>query len=244
MIKTFEVSHLQVHFNGEKILNDLSFKVTPGTSLGIIGPNGAGKSTLLKVILGLIKPNNGTVMIEHEHQQKVKIGYVPQSRTLDEETPVQTKDFVALGLHDTFRPWLSVHERQLVRRVMEWTDTWRFAKKSIGKLSGGERQRAFLAQALVKNPDVLLLDESTANLDPGAQQQVMELVESIARSAKITVICVSHDLAMVKQFTEQVLYMTRNHYEFGNTKEMLTDQKIAEYYTCQHVPEVEMCATV
>ncbi|WKB36586.1 ATP-binding cassette domain-containing protein [Terrilactibacillus sp. S3-3] len=117
MVCDIRVDNLQISFNGEKILDHLSFDVAAGEMFAIAGPNGAGKSTLLKAILGFITPQKGNVTIEKKGGKAV-IGYVPQSRAIDEETPIRARDFVSLGLPPKIRPWLSSKERETVKRAM------------------------------------------------------------------------------------------------------------------------------
>ncbi|MCO7176893.1 metal ABC transporter ATP-binding protein [Sporolactobacillus kofuensis] len=229
MLKNVRVDHLQVSFNGQDVLQDLSLDVSAGELFAVIGPNGAGKSTLLKCILGLLKPQSGSVQIESD-QKKAVIGYVPQSRVIDDETPIETKDFISLGQSSGLLPWLSKKERKSLKEIMEFTDTLRFAKKSIGKLSGGERQRAFLAQALVRYPDLLLLDESTANLDPAAQEEMMKLVKKVAREWHVAVIFISHDLHLVKEYADRLLLIAPGRYEIAESTEVLDQPETLHYY--------------
>jgi ABC-type Mn2+/Zn2+ transport system ATPase subunit len=228
MIKHLTVNHLHVVIQGETIISDLSFEVHAGERFAIIGPNGAGKSTLLKSLLGLVHYQRGKVTIESGKQRAI-IGYVPQSRVIDEEMPISARDFISLGQVHGLLPWLSGRERQVLREVMAFTDTDRFARKPIGKLSGGERQRVFLAQALVQHPDLLLLDESTANLDPEAQKQMMQLVNRVSEQWKVTVLFISHDLHLVRQFANQVLLMSRGFYRTGETDHILGDEKMLRH---------------
>lgn len=235
MTEVMRVENIDVHFNGEQILHDLSFSLYTGEMLGIIGSNGAGKSTLLKVILGLIKPQHGTVTTKKD-EKKVVFGYVPQSRNIDEGTTIQAKDFVSLGLPDYFRPWLTKKDRDTVKNAMMLTDTIHLAKKPVGTLSGGERQRAFLAQSLVRNPKVLLLDESTANLDPEAQEQMITLVQRLSQEQGIGVLYISHDLDLVAKYSHRVLQLTRDHYRIGKTDEILNNSAShAQKYTNQTI---------
>ncbi|GGE31987.1 ABC transporter ATP-binding protein [Pullulanibacillus camelliae] len=234
MIKKFCVDQIDVYINGEKLLDHLSFSVQPGEMLGIIGPNGAGKSTLLKVILGVIKPQHGTVEITHNDRRPV-IGYVPQARAIDEEMPIQTWDFISLGLPHRLRPWLTKRDRAVIKETMELTDTSHLAKQPIGKLSGGEKQRVFLAQALVRNPDVLLLDESTANLDPKAQEEMASLVHELCVQQNISTLFISHDIHLVSKYSHRVLYLTRGHYTVGSAEEIIDNANLDVLYQLQHV---------
>lgn len=239
MLQDVRISNLHVGFNGEQVLNNLSFAVSAGEMFAIIGPNGAGKTTLLKVILGLITPQKGEVAID-AGPRKAVVGYVPQSRSIDEETPIETKDFISLGQLSSAFPWLSKKERISLRHVMTLTDTWRIARKTIGKLSGGERQRAFLAQALVRRPDVLLLDESTANLDPYAQGKMMQLVSKINREQGLTVIFISHDLNLVKQYADRILILSPECCDVRNVSELPDAKTLDRIYRSpseEHQPE-------
>ncbi|MCL1630755.1 metal ABC transporter ATP-binding protein [Sporolactobacillus sp. CPB3-1] len=222
MLHKIQIDKLEVNFHGEEILKDLSFSVPAGQMFAIIGPNGAGKSTLLKSILGLVRPQHGSVSIAGDPKKTV-IGYVPQSRIIDEETPINAKDFVSLGLISRMVPWLSRQEKKGLKEIMRFTDTERLAKKPIGKLSGGERQRVFLAQALVRRPDLLLLDESTANLDPDAQVRMMALVKKAVKEWGVTVLFISHDLRLVRDYADQVLIIARGFYKTGATETILDD---------------------
>lgn len=225
MLRQIQISDLQVSFNGEEILKDLSFGVSAGEMFAIIGPNGAGKSTLFKSILGLIRPQHGKITMNSEGE-KVVVGYVPQSRVIDEETPISARDFVSLGQISGFFPWPSMRERKILKEIMIFTDTDRFANKPVGKLSGGERQRVFLAQALVRHPDLLLLDESTANLDPNAQAQMMDLVKKAVKEWGVTVIFICHDLQLVRKYADHILLMSRGYYKTGNEQTILDDHEL------------------
>jgi ABC-type Mn/Zn transport systems, ATPase component len=225
MLKNMKVSHLEVSFNGENVLDDFSLQISAGDMLAVIGPNGAGKSTLLKAILGVIRPQHGKVLLDSGKKQTV-IGYVPQSRAIDEETPVSARDFVSLGQVSGLFPWHSAGERRTLNEIMAFTDTLRFAGKPVGRLSGGERQRVFLAQALVRRPDLLLLDESTANLDPEAQIQVMDLVRRAAREWGVAVIFISHDLHQVEAYADHILIMTRGFYLTGDRDTILKNREL------------------
>ncbi|MFT8391541.1 MAG: ABC transporter ATP-binding protein [Sporolactobacillus sp.] len=238
MLHRVEAAHLTVKFNGEKVLDDLSFQLPVGKMFAVIGPNGAGKSTLLKVMLGLVAPQQGELRLEGDG--KPIIGYVPQSRPIDEEMPITARDFIALGFTKRISPWLSRRERVKLDEVMAFTRTKHLANKSIGHLSGGERQRVFLAQALSRDPDLLLLDESTANLDPGSQDEMMRLVQRICQEYGVTVLFISHDLKEVRTYAENILLMARGRYVQGDTLAVLMDQELlTSYYqeVHQHRPE-------
>jgi zinc/manganese transport system ATP-binding protein len=219
-----EVSRLTVDLGGRRIIRDMSFQVIQGEFIGILGPNGAGKTTLFRALLEQIRPSGGTV------RSRASIGYVPQARQIDAELPIQVRDFVSLGLPNPFRFWLSRSDKEAVQTAMELTDCARFALQPIGKLSGGERQRAYLAQALVRSPRMLLLDEPTSNLDPGAQEAMAAVVHRICRSQGISVLFIGHDVNLIARYADRILYMTPGHYAIGSVDEVMRTDVLQRLY--------------
>lgn len=227
------IERLNVHLGGNWILRDLSLTVKPGEFIGIIGPNGAGKTTLLKALLGMVPMESGKITFQGTNSQapgSSLLGYAAQSRQIDEEIPLRAWDFVSFGLPHRFRPWLTKQDRQNVREAMRVTDSERFAKKAIGKLSGGERQRLFIAQALVRNPQILLLDEPTSNLDPGAQENLADVIYSINQNLGITVLLVSHDVNLIAKYAHRVMYITNGQYAIGTVKQVLQSSVLTRLY--------------
>jgi zinc/manganese transport system ATP-binding protein len=220
------LKNVNVSFDGKWVLRNLTFSVESGEFLGIIGPNGSGKTTLMRVLLRILKPQEGTVDIV----KASGLGYVPQSRQFDPETPLSARNFVSMGLPHKFRPWLTRQDRMIVEEAMEKTDSREFADKPIGKLSGGQRQRLFLAQALVKNPSLLLLDEPTSNLDPGAQETIASVVDRIRRERGITVLFVSHDVNLISRYADKILYMTKDSYAIGAVDEIMQSSVLSSLY--------------
>jgi zinc/manganese transport system ATP-binding protein len=237
-----DVNHVSVDLGGRRVIHDLSFQVKHGEFLGILGPNGAGKTTLFRVLLELLRPTEGTVHVrgrsgmdqETNGVSTLKgiatIGYVPQARQIDPELPMQVRDFVSLGLPHPFRFWLSRHDKETVQSAMELTDCARFAHQPIGKLSGGERQRAYLAQALVRSPQILLLDEPTSNLDPGAQEAMAAVVHQFCRSQGISVLFISHDVNLIARYADRILYITPGHYAVGTVDEVMRTDVLQRLY--------------
>jgi zinc/manganese transport system ATP-binding protein len=226
LTEAVSLKNVNVSFDGKWVLRDLSFSVESGEFLGIIGPNGSGKTTLMRVLLSMLKPQGGTVNIEGGY----RIGYVPQSRQIDPDTPLSARNFVSLGLPHKFRPWLSSQDRIIVDEALELTNSMDYADKPIGKLSGGQRQRLFLAQALVRNPQILLLDEPTSNLDPGAQETIASVVDQVRRERGITVLFVSHDVNLISRYADKILYMTKDFYAIGTVGEIMQSSVLSKLY--------------
>ena len=226
------VEKLNVQLGGASILRDLSFTLEPGEFMGIIGPNGAGKTTLLQALLGMVPVKSGAISFQGDGKADGSslLGYAPQVRQLDLETPLRAWDFVSFGLPHRWRPWLTRKDRNAVRQALSVTDSERLAAKAVGKLSGGERQRLFLAQALVRNPQVLLLDEPTSNLDPGAQENVASIVHYLNQEQGIGVLFVTHDVNLIAKYAHRILYLTRGQYAIGTVKQVLQSSILSRLY--------------
>lgn len=209
-----ETHDLWEDFSEKRVLDNLSFKLKRGIFLSIVGENGVGKTTLIKIILGQLKPTHGTVTF-FPNRKDVKIGYVPQFRNIDDEYPLSVKNFVGLNFSGYKLPWLSRQEKQQIEKTLKQTNLVKIENEPLGKTSGGEKQRAYLAQALVNQPDLLILDESTASLDPLAKENLLKLVRKLNKDTGVTVISVTHDLPLAKQFSDEFLLLKTDGYEFG-----------------------------
>lgn len=233
MAAHLNVNGVSVHLGGQQVLEQLSFTVEPGQLLGIIGPNGAGKSTLFRVILGIQPPQTGSVRLVSDDGREGAvslIGYVPQARLIDPEIPIEVRDFVSLGLPHKYRPWLNRMDKARVAELLEMTGTGHLAHQSLGRLSGGERQRVYLAQALARNPQILLLDEPTSNLDPGAQEKIAAVVHTICRQRGVSVLFISHDVNLIAQYADRILYLTKGHYAIGTVAEVIRPEVLSRLY--------------
>lgn len=224
---------VDVQLDGTSVLRDLSFDIQPGEFIAVIGPNGSGKTTLLKTLLGLVKPQHGEIRFpgtDNEARNSTLVGYAPQSRIVDPDSPLRAWDFVSFGLPHKFRPWLTKRDKQQIESVMRATDTERFKKRSIGKLSGGERQRLFVAQALLRKPGILLLDEPTSNLDLGAQQILVEAVKKVNEDRGITVVLVTHDVNLLINHADRILYIAHGQAVLGRPDDILRSDVLTRIY--------------
>ncbi|ANZ58614.1 ATP-binding cassette domain-containing protein [Fructilactobacillus lindneri] len=225
-----ETHDLWEEFSEKKILNNLSFKLKRGSFLSVVGENGVGKTTLVRIILGQLKPTHGTIKF-FPNRKSIRIGYVPQFRNIDDEYPLSVKNFVALSFSGYKLPWLSRQERQQLKLVLQETDLEKIANEPLGRASGGEKQRAYLAQALTVRPDLLILDESTASLDPISKENLLRLVKKLNVDTGVTVLFVTHDIPLAKQFSDEYLLLQPNGYEVGPIDQL----QVADYEGGQHV---------
>lgn len=193
--------------------------------MSIIGENGVGKTTLMKIILRELKPNHGKILFLPKINS-VEIGYVPQFRNIDPEYPLSIRDFIGLNLARFKTPWLTKKERQRVFELITETKLTEVSERPLGKSSGGEKQKAYLAQALLDNPNLLILDESTASLDPVAKTELLDLVKNLNQRLGMTVVFVTHDIPLARRYSDQYLFLTLGNCEAGPIS-LLTDRKVA-----------------
>ena len=209
------VEDLNVAYGNHQVISDLSFTVNEGDFMVVIGENGVGKTTLVRALLGLIKPHSGEIDVPASNL----IGYVPQFRNIDEEYPLSIRDFVSLNVKKTGFPWLSKKERAKVDRMIRMTDLTTIADRPLGLASGGEKQRAYLAQALLRSPKLLILDESTASLDNEMKYELLDLVTRFQQE-NLSVMFITHDWDLARHFGTRYLQMMPNGYSEGPINEL------------------------
>ncbi len=206
-----QIAGMTFSYNGASVLENVTLTINEGDFVGIIGPNGGGKTTLLKIILGLLQPNEGTVRVfgKAPGVSRPRAGYVPQHAALDMKFPVNVMDVVLLGRLGKGRPFgpFGKADKEAARRALETLEVPDLAKKTYGDLSGGQQQRVLIARALASEPELLLLDEPTANLDLQMETDFYELLTRL--NEKLTIVMVSHDLGVVSRFFRRVVCVKR-----------------------------------
>jgi len=209
------VKNLSVVLDNDRIIDRLSFSVKSGEILTILGPNGSGKSVLLRTILGFL-PYEGSIIWD----KKYKIGYLPQglNQLLVKNLPLTVQDFFGLKNPILLKDEISRHlllvglEKEILTKI-------------IGNLSGGEFQRMLLAWVLVRQPEIIFLDEPTTGIDIGGGETIYSLLKKIKQERHLTIILVTHDLNLVYGFTDEVLCLSRKgHTCFGPPQEVLLPQ--------------------
>jgi len=207
--KTYAIEFKNVWFSYDKteVLKDISFSLKQGEFLGIIGPNGGGKTTLLKLICGLLKPSSGFIEIlgQPPREARTRIGYMPQSINLDPLFPITVREVVLTGRLSSHR-WFGRYnneDRSIADGSLAEVGLPDAADKPFFSLSGGQRQRVLIGRALATQPEILLLDEPTANLDPKAEQSFYSLLRDLNK--RLTIVLVSHDLNFVSAFVKTVI---------------------------------------
>ena len=212
------VNHLSFGFRDQQLYQDLSFQLNVGSMTSLVGPNGVGKTTLIRLLMAQLKPQAGT--IRFRQQPPVRLGYVPQFRNVDTEFPLSIRSFIQLRQLDHLFFWHTGKEKAALDAVIKATHLGKIADTRLGMASGGEKQKAYLAQALLDDPNFLILDESTASLDVNTKQELMDLVQELNQTRQLTVLFVTHDLSLAKKYTQQYLLLTGSSYEMKPTAQM------------------------
>jgi zinc transport system ATP-binding protein len=199
------VANLTVKLQGQVILDNISFKLKKATTLAIVGPNGAGKSVLFKTLLNLL-PYTGKI----EWRNKVKIGYVPQNLSIG-DIPISVKEF--LLIKQVQNPENALKSVGL--------DSENILNKRLGVLSGGQRQRVLIAWAIVDKPNVLLFDEPTTGVDLDSEEAIYEMLRRFKEENNITTLLISHDIHIVRDYSEYMLALNKCITFFGESKEIM-----------------------
>jgi len=198
-------------YDGAAVLEEVNFTIQERTFISIVGPNAGGKTTLLKLMLGLLKPSRGTIEVFGQPPEKARprIGYMPQYVQFDPNFPVTVLDVVLMGRLGNgarFGPYGKA-DRAIAIDALHKLEMDKVRNRPFMALSGGQRQRVLIARALTAEPELLLLDEPTANVDMAVETELFELLH--AMSETITIVVVSHDLGFVSQYVQSVVCVNR-----------------------------------
>jgi zinc/manganese transport system ATP-binding protein len=233
---TFE--RAAVNLGGRTIWSEVSVTVASGEFVAVLGPNGAGKSTLIKAVLGLLPLTAGaaSVLGRPPGEARTRIGYLPQRRNFDTGTRIRGVDIVRLGL-DGARWGIPLpgsrgraREAERVADVVELVGAADYAARPIGELSGGEQQRLLIAQALVRRPELLLLDEPLDSLDLPNQAAVAALVRRVCHTENVAVMLVAHDINPILGYLDRVVYIAGGRAVAGPPAEVISTETLSRLY--------------
>ncbi|MFO7715834.1 metal ABC transporter ATP-binding protein [Desulfosarcina sp.] len=227
-----QIENLAFAYNGQRVLEEINLEVCEGDFIAMIGPNGGGKTTLLKLILGLLKPEQGRIRVMGEPAARVShhIGYVPQDVHVNRSFPITAMDVVLMGKLAPGKRWSknARQDRKDALEALDRIDLAGFSQRRIGELSGGQRQRVFIARALVTRPRLLLLDEPTANIDAKGQTEFFQLLKRLNR--EVTIVVVSHDLLVISTYVKSVACV--NHRLHHHKQAEITGDMLEIMYPC------------
>lgn len=228
------VKDLTVQYDGSEALHDLSFELEEGDYLCIVGENGSGKSTLIKALLGLKKPDGGSITYQGLSQSQ--IGYMPQQTDIQRDFPASVMEVVLTGClkANGRRPFFSAKTKKLALENLEKTGAAQLAKKCYGELSGGQQQRVLMARALCSTEKLLILDEPVANLDPKATDELYALIDELNKKHGITVIMVSHDIRCAAMQAGKILHIDKTLVFFGTTNDYINSPEGRRFLSHSH----------
>lgn len=209
-----DVRNVSFAYGAAPVLEDVSFQVAPHELICIVGPNGGGKTTLVRLLLGLLRPDRGEIRVLGMPVERARrrVGYMPQHVGHDPQFPVTALDIVLMGrlgpggIRKTLG-WYNREDRRVALDALEMVDMAPAARQAYSTLSGGQRQRALIARALCGGPELLLLDEPTANVDALGESRLMDILKRLSR--QMTIVTVSHDLGLVSNLVERVVCVNR-----------------------------------
>jgi len=223
-----------VSYNRVPALHHINLDIACGHCVALLGPNGAGKTTFFKAVVGLLKPESGSVSF-HGHEAGRKIGaaaYLPQRENVDWDFPLTVRGLVETGCYLRLGIWrkFSAEEHRNVDAALAAMHLEDLADRQISALSGGQQQRAFLARSLAQNAHVFLLDEPFAGLDKKSQESLGETLKQIARNGNL-IIASHHDLRNVPDFFDRVIFLNGELVAQGDTASTFTGENIAKTFS-------------
>jgi len=232
-----EVKKVCIRYGAIEAVCSVSLEVAAGDYVALVGPNGSGKTTLLKAMLNLLPLTEGAISLYgtpcRQFRDWNKIGYVPQvSRNLHKGFPATVKEIVASGLLSTksIPRRISRQDAAAVEQAMETVGIADMGERLIDQSPGGQQQRVYLARAMVNNPDMLLLDEPTAAIDPATREQFYKTLCDVNRTGGKTVVLISHDAGHVGHYANKLAYLDKHLVFFGAFSDFCTSPEMTKYF--------------
>ncbi|WP_265111437.1 metal ABC transporter ATP-binding protein [Halosolutus halophilus] len=235
MTAVIDVDEVTFAYGDQPAVRDVSLTVEEGDFLGLIGPNGSGKTTLLHLMLGLQRPDSGSIELfgepVSEFDEGERIGYVSQQATSRGGTmPVTVREVVTMGrFAHAGHGRLTDEDRAIVDDALETVGITDLADRRVNQLSGGQRQRAYIARALASEADLLALDEPTVGVDAESRDAFYQLLESLNESG-ITIILIEHDIGVVTDRANRIACINTELYHHGDTESFVESDALAEAY--------------
>ena len=233
-MNAIELDKVTLSVGGRTVLAGIGLAIAEGEFVGVLGPNGSGKTTLVRCLLGLLRPDSGTIAVlgKPVTRGNAEIGYLPQVRSAMPAASLTGRDVLtaSVGGHRWGVPVASAAARRDIDRALDAVGASSLADRPVSDMSGGERQRLLIAQALIGNPRLLLLDEPLIGLDPYQQQVVVDLVRRLSRDFQLTVLFTAHELNQVLGAVDRILYLGRGEAALGTVAEVVRPDVLSRLY--------------
>jgi len=221
-----EMKNVSFSYNKIPVVKGVSFTLKQGDFLGILGPNGGGKTTLLKLMLGLLKPDEGEIKILGKPPKEARkyVGYLPQETDFNMTFPITAYELALMGrlAHSKLGRPYTKKDHEIAEDALKQVGMWEYRFSRVGDLSGGQRQRVFIARALASEPKILMLDEPTSSIDPQFESDLYELFKELNK--RITIVIITHDIGVISRYVKSVACINRTlifHEEGKITQEMI-----------------------
>jgi zinc transport system ATP-binding protein len=224
-----KIKNLSYFYDSFPSLDNISFTVNKGDFLGIIGPNGAGKTTLFQCMLGITNDFRGEIILfgsdlRQNKKTLQRIGYVPQRKSVEQTFPATVKEIVSLGIIG------KRIKKEAIDNAIEFVELGAYRNKRIGELSEGQQQRVIIAKALLKEPELLILDQPTTGIDSGAQDRFYDLLSKLNKEKRITIVWSSHDMNAVERLANKVACIDRKLFFHGESEDFFGNEERMKSY--------------
>ncbi len=235
-----DVESISFRYQKSWVLQDISFRVGRGEFIGVIGPNGSGKTTLLKILYRLLSPQQGEVLFELVPLKRMnRTDIARRIAVVAQEAyplfPFRVIEMVLMGRSPYLGSLMfeSDKDMEIAKKAMERTEILSLSERRIDELSGGERKRVFIARALAQEPEVILLDEPTANLDIHHQIEFLDLILSLNQEKGLTIVMATHDMNIASEFCDRLILLREGRiFKIGAPKEVITRETMETVYGC------------
>ncbi|WP_053218734.1 metal ABC transporter ATP-binding protein [Virgibacillus senegalensis] len=233
------MNNVDFHYDNKPALQNIDFEIPEGAFMGLVGPNGGGKTTLIKLILGLLKPQRGSIELLgtpiHKFKNWNKIGFVSQkANSFNRGFPATVEEVVSMGLTAKvgYLRFFSRKHRQKIKEAVDQVGMSAYLHENIGDLSGGQQQRIFIARALVSDPELLILDEPTVGVDTEHVQKFYELLHRLNEQKNITLLLVTHDIGTMTHHATNIVCLNKTMHFHGHPDQFsaLSEAELSNYY--------------
>ena len=238
-----EIRGVSFDYNSRPVLKDVKIEVKEGEMVSLLGPNGSGKTTLLRCIDGMLKPKRGGISIDGKDVREMKkndlaklLGYVPQRAV--NVLPCSVFDAVMIGRRPYVGWGSGKKDREVVFEILKLMGLEDMTLRSFDGISGGEMQKVLIAKALAQEPEILLLDEPTSNLDLRHQLDVLKIIGEIVKEEKVSALMAMHDLNLASRFSDRIVLLKEGKvYDVGDPKSVITPESIRSVYGVEAIVE-------